>query len=316
MVDNKNLDDNHTDKPTGRSGFLEALHVVGNFIGTHGLAVFLVVFYTLIIYPQSQNERKEWIEEITRVKQMIDPKSRPINYIQADAILRIVTSSFIERLIYNSRDITSFSDLGEFSLLSRAFVASNYKHLTNKFTPVDTSDLDNSKENMYVDFYFENVKLRYQRKPESKEIGIKELDKIHNQIQTVFVSYFENRNIELKQVFEKSLRNNTGALIQLERLNTENGSLDDVWRSAAVHLMDKWLSNFDGTIDSRTFAAIRGANEYVQSHPNYNEWLSLDVNRKMFPKYDVRNVQDIIFTFQNEIEQELINQLKIQTTNH
>lgn len=310
MPDNNRINDNNANS-TGGYGFHKTLQVVGNFIGTHGLAVFLVIFYTLIIYPQSQNERKEWIEEITKVKQMIDPKSRPINYIQADAVLRIVTSSFIERLNYNSRDITSINGIG--SIRNIASLLSRNKYAIEKYTS-PTYEVDSLKKDMESEFYLDKTRLSFHKKPESKERGLQELDKIYIQIQSVFTSYLENRTIELKQVFEKSLRNNTAALIQLERLNTENGPLDDVWRSATDHLLDKWLLNFEGTVDSNTFDTIREVDDFVSTHPQYNEWSALDPNRKMFPKYDVRNMQDIIFTFQNEIEQELINQLKNQTT--
>ncbi len=71
------------------------LQTVGVFIGTHGLAVFLVVYFTLFLYPKMESERGEWIRDITELKQLVNPATRPVTAQQAEAILNIVASNFV-----------------------------------------------------------------------------------------------------------------------------------------------------------------------------------------------------------------------------
>ena len=88
------------------------LNTIGLFIGTHGLAVFLVVFYTVYLYPRSEAERKEWIEQITRIRQIIEPETRTLTATQADAVLSIARRSFIQDLQHTVFQSTRFRDEG------------------------------------------------------------------------------------------------------------------------------------------------------------------------------------------------------------
>jgi hypothetical protein len=88
------------------------LNFIGLFIGTHGLAVFLVVYYTVYLYPKAERERGEWIEQITRVRQLLEPETRALTSAQADAVLSIAKTAFIQQLQAEIQLLERFSDRG------------------------------------------------------------------------------------------------------------------------------------------------------------------------------------------------------------
>ena len=83
--------------PTG--GTLdEPLKTIGLFIGTYGLAVFLVIYYAIRLYPEIQKERGEWIRQITILRQLIDPGTRSLTRDQTSVVLQLVSDAFVDRL--------------------------------------------------------------------------------------------------------------------------------------------------------------------------------------------------------------------------
>ena len=80
----------------GRLAAVEGyLKSIGVFVGTYGLAVFLVVYYTIELYPEVRDERAQWIQEITEVKRLVDPETRPLNSLQAKAVLDLAMNAFL-----------------------------------------------------------------------------------------------------------------------------------------------------------------------------------------------------------------------------
>lgn len=74
------------------------LRPAGNFIKDHGVAIFLVVFFVVVIYPEQADERKDWITQITKLQESLDPSKRPITEDQATIILDLVTESFVQSI--------------------------------------------------------------------------------------------------------------------------------------------------------------------------------------------------------------------------
>jgi hypothetical protein len=74
------------------------LETVGKFIGTYGLAVFLVLYYAVRLYPEIQKERAEWIRQLTRLRQLVDPASRPLTRDQARTVMQLASDALADRL--------------------------------------------------------------------------------------------------------------------------------------------------------------------------------------------------------------------------
>jgi hypothetical protein len=92
------LADTAQNPPAAGSSLDEILKTIGLFIGTYGLAVFLVVYYAVRLYPEIQKERGEWIRQITILRQLIDPGNRSLTRDQANVVLQLVSSILVDRL--------------------------------------------------------------------------------------------------------------------------------------------------------------------------------------------------------------------------
>ena len=46
----------------------QVFRMISDFIKYHGIAIFLVVFFVLEIYPEQQKEREQWINEIALLR--------------------------------------------------------------------------------------------------------------------------------------------------------------------------------------------------------------------------------------------------------
>jgi hypothetical protein len=82
------------------------LNQIGIFIATHGLAVFLVVYYAVWMYPQLREERKDWIEQITRLRQLVDPETRPLTIRQAEVAFELAINAYLDKLRLQFRTVT------------------------------------------------------------------------------------------------------------------------------------------------------------------------------------------------------------------
>jgi hypothetical protein len=89
---------------------MEYLATIGQFVGTYGLAVFLVVYYAIKLYPQVEAERGKWIEEITRLRQLVDPATRSLTRHHAEAILKLAAYSFFELVRSNRSRVEAEED--------------------------------------------------------------------------------------------------------------------------------------------------------------------------------------------------------------
>lgn len=87
-----------TDQTSKSGGWLRNLEPLSRFIATHGLAVFLVVYYAVFLYPEAYRERGEWIQELTELRRAVAPETRPVSEAQATVILGYATDLFFETL--------------------------------------------------------------------------------------------------------------------------------------------------------------------------------------------------------------------------
>lgn len=63
-------------------------------LSTHGLAVFLVVYYAMFLYPDSFKERGAWITKIEELRRSINPEDKPLTTSQTESILDYVTDLY------------------------------------------------------------------------------------------------------------------------------------------------------------------------------------------------------------------------------
>jgi len=168
------------------------LQQVGTFVGTYGLAVFLVVYYVLRMYPQLSTERREWIEEITRLEQLVNPDTRPLTLSQAEVVGDIAIDAYLTRL--NSLIFSGnwrvgrtyppgFEDVPKGYIGHRFFGkifafdphntdATELRHLAQKFTEVrkslnsetaaHLSELFNSMDDSAEKLQYQLARLRFQ----------------------------------------------------------------------------------------------------------------------------------------------------------
>jgi hypothetical protein len=74
-------------------------------IATHGLAVFLVLFYVFKMYPEEREERKAFLTELTELRRAlsVDPEKRPLTAVQANAILEMQLDRFVHAVEEHER---------------------------------------------------------------------------------------------------------------------------------------------------------------------------------------------------------------------
>ncbi len=73
---------------------LSSFEGVLKILGTHGLAVFLVVYYAVFLYPDSFKERGAWITKIEELRRSINPEEKPLTPSQTESILDYVTDLY------------------------------------------------------------------------------------------------------------------------------------------------------------------------------------------------------------------------------
>jgi hypothetical protein len=74
--------------------WIQVLEPISKFIGTYGLAVFLVVYYAVWLYPDSFKERGAWITKIEELRRSINPEEKPLTSSQAECLLDYVTDLY------------------------------------------------------------------------------------------------------------------------------------------------------------------------------------------------------------------------------
>lgn len=278
------MTDSHaaTPHPEGTEPWWKSqLNIIGLFIGTHGLAVFLVVFYTVYLYPRSEAERKEWIEQITRVRQLIEPETRALTATQAEAVLSIARRSFSQDLQSNLELFSNYSERGGMSWS-------------------DSS----------ISFWGEDFRIKAPDGDDANEL---------NQIMKRFNSLFDARQAEFRRgllgAFDRASSNAEVLRYQLGRLRSEQSTLDEVWQRATEPLRQEWIANTAKLSDERTRYAVDEFKKFLVKQKSYEKLLATDA--KLFENLkpsEIRTEASPVAKVSALLEQGLAKELKVAYT--
>ena len=179
------------------------LEPLSRFIATHGLAVFLVVYYATVLYPDAMKERAIWIEQITELRKAVDPDSRPVSLNQARIITDLVSDNFINKLKNE---------------ISKTIQQEDLLHL--RVGQVRDSD---GNEGLLAGNMALYIKADKPLQPQLDDINPK-----YNRFQ-LYVLREIGSHVDI--VFEKVIKNAQSNIERLDTFNFSNGNLYDFWTS-------------------------------------------------------------------------------------
>jgi hypothetical protein len=216
---------------------LSYLETIGKFIGTYGLAVFLVLYYAVRLYPQMQKERDDWIRQITRLRQLVDPITRTLTRDQARTVLQLASDAFADRLrlFLDSRGSSHgslWSNEGEVKTWLFGQELS--------FNLQETISAEEREQE------FDNLAKGIQRS-------------LKDQMQ----QYRENLDRALEFVSEMARRD----AYRLALLRFSNSSLETVWRNAYDFSTRQWSEGLSNTLGHSDRYEIGELRRFVSKHP-------------------------------------------------
>jgi hypothetical protein len=229
----------------------EPLNVAGLFIGTHGLAVFLVIYYTIYLYPRAETERGQWITEISSIRQLLDPETRSLSLPQAETVLGIAKFAFIQRLQSASDGAVAAPVLPRATGVQQAArrVESEYVFGELFEYPVEAQPSENSKTQLIA--------------------------LIKN-----FNSKFEQRQAEhrarLLSIFDNALEQSEPLKHQLGRLRTTGVTLDEVWQNATLNLRMEWSNLTKDLVGDSINYDRRRFESFIRKHPQFDPLAAAD----------------------------------------
>ena len=154
---------------------LNLLSSFTEFIKDHGIAIFLVVFFVVYIYPEQARERKEWITQITKLQDSLDPTKRNITSEQSKIILELALESFIQSLTstmsqygYDSNFVTKSYSRGDFYDIEDKKIVRLY----DKEFALDMSNPDTIKSQM------DQLYKKYKRLTKKEELFVIQESKV------------------------------------------------------------------------------------------------------------------------------------------
>lgn len=223
---------------------LNWLQQVGTFVGTYGLAVFLVVYYVLRMYPQVSAERKEWIAEVTRLEQLINPDTRPVTLSQAEVVGDIAIDAYMNKLSTLVADrnwrsgLTSPSGLGGLGQAPQG-------HVTRGF--------------LGEQFHYD---------PKNNDTAA--LIKMVSKFAEVRGKVNSDKSAQLSDLLRRADESAEKIQYQLARLRFQDDSLAMPWQAALTAVRKTWEEklkdlDFVSTYDRRRFL------EFIQDHPAYDQ---------------------------------------------
>lgn len=256
--------------------FESALKSIGLFIGTYGLAVFLVVYYAIKLYPELREERSEWIKQITAVRQIIDPETRPLTRVQADAVMDITINIYLSEL----------------------------KHAVDLFSRYYGEGGANSSENSVKIW---DVEFEFNERSDENHL---------ESILTRFFKILERQNKErrklLAKAFDYSKNQSESSLYPLSRLKFGSHSLEEIWEEAESEMRKKWLTTTsDVSIADIDAYKIQAFIEFIGKHPAYQT--DNDAINKLLEKLEGvgGNIRgDQIVALRNELETKISKALE------
>lgn len=218
---------------------LSYLETIGKFVGTYGLAVFLVLYYAVRLYPEMQKERAEWIRQLTRLRQLVDPTTRPLTRDQARTVLQLASDALADRL--------------------RLALDENFK--TSGVWPSGGPGTV-SASLFRQDFSFDPAAIMT---PDQRD---QEFDKFVNDIQRSLKDQMrqsrENLDEALKFVSEMARRD----AYRLALLRFGNASLESVWTKAYDLSTKQWSESLAKTLQPSDRYEIDEIRRFMGKHPS------------------------------------------------
>ena len=217
------------------------LETIGKFIGTYGLAVFLVLYYAVKLYPEMQRERAEWIRQITRLRQLVDPGTRPLTRDQAKTVMQLASDALADRLLFTleTRGIRSYAG-PSFSMEPNVVTVSLF-----------------GKE---LSYHSDTDIVADKREQELKQFAEIIGRALKDQMRTVR----DNLGEALKFASEMGRRD----AYRLALLRFGNASLESVWIKAYDETATQWSEGLAKTLDSTDRYVIDQVREFIGKHPS------------------------------------------------
>lgn len=267
------------------------LNVIGLFIGTHGLAVFLVVFYTVYLYPRGEEERKQWIEQITSIRMLVEPETRKLTILQADAVLSIAKRAFTQDLQLNLKLM-----------------------LQNNDSSVGWSGSDSSIRFWNEEFIFEGKNAsRVPGDERTKNTSINDLSQIMRRFNRVFEQRLSEYQQQLLIAFDRAFGNSEVLRYQLGRLRSEQGTLDEVWQLATDPLRNEWIqyTSTSTFLDESLLFPVKEFKKFVEKDEKYGELFKTDPELfKYLQPSMIRTEASPVAKIASTLEQNLAKALK------
>ncbi len=215
------------------------LSTIGVFIGTHGVAVFLVVYYTMWLYPDAREERGKWLTQISLLREQLTPQTRKASLEQASATLYLAADNFIERL----KLILEIAD-NKFPGTNQSTNGSTSFSIWNETFSLDDAEIPNDP--------------------------IKDL----NDLIERFVRARDGRTFQYRRMLDSAFQEANEADVPtrytLGRIHFGDGFIGNIWETATSKLRQDWeefLNN--ATADSLDRPQVKAFIRFIRKHPSY-----------------------------------------------
>lgn len=238
----------------------ESLKAVGLFLGTYGLAVFLVVYYAIRLYPEIQKERGEWIRQITILRQLIDPGNRSLTRDQARVVLDLASDAFTDRL--------KFARSGGYS----------YRSVARPVGPVSYGNVES--------VYLFGEEISYEKDSGTSDSGSgltmlreKELEKIYADIVRAIKNLAGTNKRRTEEFFDEMSEFSQRDTYRLALLRFGSVSLEQIWRAAYEPAVTEWKSTIRDFLDASDRYDVDNARRFLSGHP---AWRSKEEEYKSY----------------------------------
>lgn len=219
----------------------EYLETVGKFIGTYGLAVFLVLYYAVKLYPEIQKERAEWIRQITRLRQLVDPATRPLTRDQARTVLQLAGDALADRL--------------------RLALDAGFGVDRGMWSPGGGSE--EVTANLFGQEFSFNPKIEMSQDGREQELA-KIINDIDRTLNDETRRSRENREEAFKYVSEMARRD----AYRLALLRFVNASLESVWSKAYDEATKQWREGLAKALQPSQRHEIDEIRRFLGEHPS------------------------------------------------
>ena len=202
-----------------------------------------MVYYTLYLYPKAESERGDWIEEITRVRQLIEPETRSLTQSQAEVVLAISRTAFMQQLQTDAQFVQQQASAG------------------------GSGGSSDSSEVLGEVFSWKQMAG-----------GEADYKQLAGNVKKFNAAYERQQNAyrqRLMDAFDESRANGDVLRYQLGRLRTETGSLDEVWVKAVQPLREMWQKLAESAVTPEvTDYEIADFKRRAEASPSYDLFTS------------------------------------------